>query len=430
MAEQDDPNPYNLRERKFPKLKSVSRKSEHAKANRKQRQTAQNWYGRYADDVQLSSSDDEKSRPTKSSKPKTKKQTIKSADSTTSQKYFTPPSELAHADPVDVFTGPRDSQSPDNHAPGFQSPTDSGAPAEPDITTAHHAPTAVDVTQLNDPDHAPVDLAQAADATAQHNTDLRKPDRALEFDSSEHHGARPKIYPARFIFPTDEQREQFEETDGAHASAHPPVAPFLRPPLFQFYATYTSPRRSSAELFRGQARRTQDIQPHPQPGPRDSDSEAEHAVQLIGFRTRQDSNSQTSEGEGQQGHAPRNRTNTSEGHISDHSGDTSDHRGDSSDSTDHSDTDSFLTDDDHRDIMANNRLLAAVATRPELFDGKKPEKAQQWWNSVDRYAAFSEIAGEHKARLVGMMFKGIALHWYEGLPAATQTDINLLTQAF
>ena len=29
-----------------------------------------------------------------------------------------------------------------------------------------------------------------------------------------------------------------------------------------------------------------------------------------------------------------------------------------------------------------------------------------------------------------MMFKGIALHWYEGLPAATQTDINLLTQAF
>ena len=297
-------------------------------------------------------------------------------------------------------------------------------------STAHHAPTAVDVTQLNYPDHAPVDLAQAAGATAQHNTDLRKPDRALEFDSSEHHGARPKIYPARFIFPTDEQREQFEETDGAHASAHPPVAPFLRPPLFQFYATYTSPRRSSAELFRGQARRTQDIQPHPQPGPRDSDSEAEHAVQLIGFRTRQDSNSQTSEGEGQQGHAPRNRTNTSEGHISDHSGDTSDHRGDSSDSTDHSDTDSFLTDDDHRDIMANNRLLAAVATRPELFDGKKPEKAQQWWNSVDRYAAFSEIAGEHKARLVGMMFKGIALHWYEGLPAATQTDINLLTQAF
>ena len=82
-------------------------------------------------------------------------------------------------------------------------------------------------------------------------------------------------------------------------------------------------------------------------------------------------------------------------------------------------------------IMAhNNLLLAAVAVRPESFDGKNPEKGRQWWNAFNRYADFSRIQGEHKARLLGMMLSGIALHWYEGLPEATQTDINLVTQAF
>ena len=78
----------------------------------------------------------------------------------------------------------------------------------------------------------------------------------------------------------------------------------------------------------------------------------------------------------------------------------------------------------------NNLLLAAVAVRPELFDGKNPEKGRQWWNAFNRYADFSRIEGEHKARLLGMMLSGIALYWYEGLPEATQTDINLVTQAF
>ena len=78
----------------------------------------------------------------------------------------------------------------------------------------------------------------------------------------------------------------------------------------------------------------------------------------------------------------------------------------------------------------NNLLLAAVAVRPETFDGKAPEKARQWWNAFNRYADFSRIQGEHKARLLGMMFSGIALYWYEALPEATQTDINLMTQAF
>ena len=78
----------------------------------------------------------------------------------------------------------------------------------------------------------------------------------------------------------------------------------------------------------------------------------------------------------------------------------------------------------------NNLLLAAVAVRPESFDGKNLEKSQQWWNAFNRFADFSRIEGEHKARLLGMMLSGIALYWYEGLPEAIQTDINLVTEDF
>ena len=82
-------------------------------------------------------------------------------------------------------------------------------------------------------------------------------------------------------------------------------------------------------------------------------------------------------------------------------------------------------------IMAqDNRLLAAVAMQPTKFNGLKPEKGTQWWNAFDRYAAFAGIEGEHKARMAGMLMSGIALHWYESLPAATQTDADQLEEAF
>ena len=420
MAEEYDSNPYNLRERKFSKLKSVRKGSEHKKSNREQRQSAKNWYGKYADDLQSSSTDDEKSRPTISNKPKNRKQKLKSSDSTTSQKHATPQSEQIHADPVDVFAGRRDTEQSDNRASGFQSPVHSSAPAEPDVTTAHHEPAAADVTELNHPGRTPADLAHRVDATAHHNTDCtdaRSHSSALESDRSAHrHGARPKIYPARLDSTTEDHHQQLKETEGAQASARPPITPLLRPPFFQFYERYTSPNRSSADFFRDQPTRTRNIAEHPTPERRISDSENETEVNQNRDSRLQDSNSQPSEVEGHQGHEGQlqlNSTDTSEGHVSDHRGDVSDHRGapsdisgdasyhshapgdnshhsfdhasDTSDRTDHSDTDSSLAHEELQDVMANNnRLLAAVATRPELFDGKKPEKAQQWWNSVDR----------------------------------------------
>ena len=81
-------------------------------------------------------------------------------------------------------------------------------------------------------------------------------------------------------------------------------------------------------------------------------------------------------------------------------------------------------------MAQDNRLLAAVAMQPTKFNGSKPEKGAQWWNAFDRYAHFAGIEGEHKARMLGMLMSGIALHWYESLPAATQTDAALVEVAF
>jgi hypothetical protein len=64
-------------------------------------------------------------------------------------------------------------------------------------------------------------------------------------------------------------------------------------------------------------------------------------------------------------------------------------------------------------MAQDGRLIAAVALRPNPFDGLKPEKSKQWWKSFERFADFSNIDGENKARLLGMMLKGIALLWYE-----------------
>lgn len=83
--------------------------------------------------------------------------------------------------------------------------------------------------------------------------------------------------------------------------------------------------------------------------------------------------------------------------------------------------------------MANNqdnRLLAAVAMRPSMFNGKKTEKARQWWSAFDRYANFAGIEGENKAQLLGMMLSGIALLWYEALPDDVKEDPEQLEEAF
>lgn len=83
--------------------------------------------------------------------------------------------------------------------------------------------------------------------------------------------------------------------------------------------------------------------------------------------------------------------------------------------------------------MANNqdnRLLAAVAMRPTMFNGKKTEKARQWWSAFDRYANFAGIEGENKAQLLGMMLSGIALLWYDALPDDVKEDPEQLEEAF
>ena len=59
MADSGESNPYYLRERKQPKLKSKQRKREQQKNQRVQRHRATDEQRRYADEIQSNSSDEE-----------------------------------------------------------------------------------------------------------------------------------------------------------------------------------------------------------------------------------------------------------------------------------------------------------------------------------------------------------------------------------
>ena len=425
MADSGESNPYYLRERKQPKLKSKQRKWEQQKNQRAQRHRATDEQRRYADEIQSNSSDEEKLHSGKNTKPKSKKQTIKSTDSTTSQQYFTPPSEQIPADPINVPAASNYSQQKQFHASLFQILHESGAPADPDVFTPNQEPAATDVTQFINQDNASADFALLAGATANQNTggfDVNKKREPFSFDQQR--GACSKISPARLILPTGTQREQTEERVWTQSRVLPPISPFFRS---QHYTYRAAALENNPVTTLHSPQHPRDSPTQITAGHGDSAYAAERIDNRAHDGATEESDSQQSEVEGQDDRLQRNPGNISASHSSD----TVDNISDTSDNSDHSDTDPNLADEDgDAGDMANNRLLAAVATRPSLFDGLKPEKARQWWNSVDRYAAFAGIEGEHKARLVGMMFKGVALHWYEGLPDATQTDINQLTNAF
>lgn len=81
-------------------------------------------------------------------------------------------------------------------------------------------------------------------------------------------------------------------------------------------------------------------------------------------------------------------------------------------------------------VMAENRMLAAVAVKPTAFNGLHTEKAQQWWANFHRYVEFAGIEGANRGKLLGLLLAGTAQLWFDSLPDATKDDYERLEAAF
>ena len=83
-----------------------------------------------------------------------------------------------------------------------------------------------------------------------------------------------------------------------------------------------------------------------------------------------------------------------------------------------------------QEVMAENRMLAAVAVKPTAFNGLHPEKAQQWWANFHRYVEFAGIEGANRGKLLGLLLAGTAQLWFDSLTNEVKDDYERLEASF
>ena len=71
-----------------------------------------------------------------------------------------------------------------------------------------------------------------------------------------------------------------------------------------------------------------------------------------------------------------------------------------------------------------------VSFKPNSFNGLNPESAGRWWKAFERYAELSNIHGNERCNLLGLLLTGSSELWFNSLDNATRTNIDRLTQAF
>ena len=72
----------------------------------------------------------------------------------------------------------------------------------------------------------------------------------------------------------------------------------------------------------------------------------------------------------------------------------------------------------------------SVAFKPVTFNGLHPESASRWWKSFMRYATLSNVQGNDRCNLLGLLLSGSCELWFNSLPEQTRNDFAALEAAF
>ena len=85
---------------------------------------------------------------------------------------------------------------------------------------------------------------------------------------------------------------------------------------------------------------------------------------------------------------------------------------------------------DIEELLQSNEAKKLGSIQPGTFSGKADENAKNFVDHFECYAKLTGLSDENKCLTFGLLLKGIAACWFNGLEADTKKDFNLLREHF
>jgi hypothetical protein len=84
-----------------------------------------------------------------------------------------------------------------------------------------------------------------------------------------------------------------------------------------------------------------------------------------------------------------------------------------------------------RGIKGKTTVNPAAATfKPEVFTGRRPELAENWWKKLTEYLRLAEVDSTLFCSLTRLLLGEEAEQWFNFLPELTQREFKRLENAF